>query len=81
MSDRGGTGLRCPICGGGVLRDISYDERVGIAQQSADSDEVIAFTCGHEVRGRGLDDAARDDPNVERRSSEETVEPIEGSTA
>jgi hypothetical protein len=83
MSDRDArtTGLRCPICGEGVLRDVSYDERAGPARQAADSDEVVTFTCGHEIRGRGLDEAARDDTNVERRTSEETVEPVDGDAA
>jgi hypothetical protein len=73
--------LRCPICGVGVLRDVAVDERFGSARQTADSEEIIAFTCGHEVRGRGLDEASRDDPNVERRRSEETVEPVDGDVA
>jgi hypothetical protein len=36
---------------------------------------MLSFSCGHEVPARRLAEAARDDPNVERRTSEETVTP------
>lgn len=69
---------RCPVCGEGVLADISYvreprgdDE----ATQVPESREVQRFTCGHEAIGAALDSADADRLEVERRSSEETVEP------
>jgi hypothetical protein len=68
--------LRCPVCGKGVLRDIAYDENPtdpeGI-KQAPESVEVLTFTCGHEVEAHRLEEAARRDPNVERRESDETV--------
>jgi hypothetical protein len=72
----GRSDLRCPVCGKGVLRDIAYDENPkepdGI-KQAPESVEVLTFTCGHEVEAHRLEEAARRDPNVERRDSEETV--------
>ncbi|HJS26121.1 MAG TPA: hypothetical protein VJ913_03230 [Actinomycetota bacterium] len=74
--DDGRRDLRCPVCGAGVLRDIAYDENPtepsGI-KQAPESLEVLTFTCGHEVEAHRLDEAGRNDPNVERRGSEETV--------
>jgi hypothetical protein len=76
---RGTTGrddLRCPVCGEGVLRDIAYDENPTEpdgGKQAPESVEVLTFTCGHEVEAHRLEEAARRDPNVERRDSEETV--------
>jgi hypothetical protein len=71
-------GLRCPICGEGVLADIAYDEHhppVDPPKQAPESGEVVTFTCGHDVEVGRLADAARDDPNVERRTSEDVVDP------
>jgi hypothetical protein len=70
--------LRCPVCGEGVLRNIAYDEQdpdLAIPKQAPESREVVSFTCGHEVEGRFLAEAARFDPNVERREAEDTVAP------
>lgn len=82
---RGRTDLRCPVCGEGVLGDIAYDDRAPSAspKQSPDSREVLVFSCGHEVEASRLAEVARDDPNVERRQTEDTVGPVEvegGST-
>lgn len=73
-------GLRCPICGEGVLASIAYDEHepeLPLPKQAPQSREVLAFSCGHDVEDRLLAEAARNDPNVERRSVEETVMPID----
>jgi hypothetical protein len=69
--------LRCPVCGVGTLTDIAYDELRGEAGQKQDGDsvEVVTFSCGHEVESARLEEARRDDPNVERRTSEETASP------
>jgi hypothetical protein len=78
-TDRANT-LRCPVCGEGVLADIAYDEHLparSMPKQAPESREVVSFTCGHEVEGRFLAEAARDDPNVERREAEDTVTPPE----
>ena len=75
--------VRCPICHTGVLAAIAYDDRHTSRwppRQTPESVEVLTFSCGHEVRERPLSEAARDDPNVERRTAEETVSrlPTEG---
>jgi hypothetical protein len=76
---RDASDLRCPVCGRGVLSVIAYD-RVGsdeVLRQGPESAEVLVFSCGHEVQARRLGEAARDDPNVERRVADETVLPVE----
>jgi hypothetical protein len=77
VTDRTET-LRCPVCGEGVLADIAYDEHhpgLTMPKQAPESREVLSFTCGHDVEGRFLAEAAGDDPNVERRETEDTVAP------
>jgi hypothetical protein len=65
--------LRCPICGVGRLRDLTYDE--GAPRQEADSRELQQFTCGHEVIGAALSTADTTKLEVEQRQSDETVDP------
>ena len=65
--------LRCPICGVGTLRDITYSE--GTPMQEADSRELQQFTCGHEVIGATLSAADTSKLDVEQRQSDETVDP------
>jgi hypothetical protein len=65
--------LRCPICGVGRLRDLTYDE--GTPMQEADSRELQQFTCGHEVIGAALSTADTTKLDVEQRQSDETVDP------
>jgi hypothetical protein len=69
---------RCPVCDEGVLVDISYMKEPGDGDeptQQPESREVQRFTCGHEVIGAPLASADAERLEVERRSSEETVEP------
>ena len=61
----------CPICGMGTLRQTDFGE------QDAESRETRTFTCGHVVEGDRLDSADADRLTVERRTSEETVTPID----
>lgn len=71
--------MRCPVCGEGVLADIAYDEHhppLPLPKQAPEAREMLTFSCGHEVEARSLADSARDDPNMERRTTEETVEPV-----
>src|SRR5207247_938372 len=72
---------RCPICGRGELRDITFDggtgEVEGTPTQLADSSEVDVYTCGHEVTGASLARADRS-LHVERRASEDTAPAPEG---
>jgi hypothetical protein len=65
--------IRCPICGVGTLRDITYGE--GTPRQEADSRELLQFTCGHEVTGAALSIADTTKLDVEQRHSDETVDP------
>jgi hypothetical protein len=63
-----------------VLGDIAYDEHhpdLGVPKQAPESGEVLTFSCGHEVEERRLAEAARDDPNVERRPTPDTVAPVD----
>jgi formylmethanofuran dehydrogenase subunit E len=75
MSDR--SELRCPICGVGVVADIAYDRDPGAAtpKQSAEADELTTYSCGHQVLGRSLASADAEVLDVERRRSEDTVQP------
>lgn len=69
----------CPYCGLGTLVDLAFDERAGTAgeprQQSADSRQVLTYSCGHREVGGSLASADPDRLDVERRNSEETVDP------
>lgn len=67
----GSTDNVCPLCGKGTLRQVDFGE------QQPESREVRTFTCGHEVEGARLDTADADRLTVERRTSEETVTPVE----
>lgn len=80
MSSRDGSDVHCPVCGVGVLGDIAYDENPAEPsgmKQAPESREVLTFSCGHEVEARRLQEAARRDPNVERRKSDESIEPVD----
>jgi hypothetical protein len=63
-----------------VLADIAYDEhhpRLRLPKQAPESSELLTFSCGHEVEARRLAEAARDDPNVERRAAEDTTDTVD----
>jgi len=69
---------RCPICGIGLLVDITYDAGgTGVVdpKQTADSAQLTRYGCGHVVEGASLASADADRLDVEQRSSEETVAP------
>ena len=71
---------RCPVCGQGVFTDVVYEEPEPGSyepRQSADSYEVLVFSCGHRVTGARLDEAEPDRMTVEERESAETAEPVE----
>jgi hypothetical protein len=44
-------------------------------QQTAETTEVTTYTCGHRVPGPSLAGADAEALNVERRQSEDTVDP------
>ena len=64
---------RCPVCGVGVLRDVGTEDPDRLLRP--DSSVVETYTCGHEVTGPTLATADADRLEVERRTSEETVDP------
>ena len=66
--------ITCPICGKGTLRATDF------GTQQPSSREVLTFTCGHEVEGATLQTADADRLDVERRTSEETVTPVESDS-
>jgi hypothetical protein len=70
--------LRCPVCGIGVLSELSYDQTGGDdgeARQTPSARELTAYSCGHEVPGQALATADPERLDVERRRTEETVDP------
>lgn len=69
--------LQCPLCSRGTLIDIVFDLEPGVSEQiqRPDSREMLLFSCGHRVAGDALDSADADRLDVERRQSEETVDP------
>jgi hypothetical protein len=75
-----GEEVRCPVCGKGVLADITYDDapdRSTPSEQQPESRQLDHYTCGHEVRGAEL--ASADDAlDIEQRNSEETAAPLPG---
>ena len=70
---------RCPICHRGVVADIAFDRDPATAaarpRQGAESTEVTTYSCGHRVAGPSLATADAEVLDVERRKSEDTVEP------
>ena len=76
---------RCPVCGIGVVRDVSFDvtDDPNDVQQRSDSHQLVTYSCGHEVLGGSLASADAEGLAVERRDAEDTVMPIddEGSDA
>jgi hypothetical protein len=79
VSDPDGT--RCPICGEGDLVEIAY-QAAGEFEPThqPDSVEVQVFSCGHRVPGAQLSVADAERLNVERRTSEDTVDPVPDDT-
>jgi hypothetical protein len=72
---------RCPVCNEGDLVEITY-ERAGEFEPNLqpDSVEVQVFSCGHRVSGARLSGADQERLNVERRASEDTVDPLPENT-
>jgi hypothetical protein len=68
---------RCPICGVGTLIDMAFDGggRIGSkAAQTADSRQVVSYSCGHTSKGPRLDTADEVVMEVERRTSKEVTD-------
>jgi hypothetical protein len=72
----------CPICGEGTLTVLRFDEGSAQAQtehqQQPDSHEDLTYSCGHTVVGAALSSADGDRLDVERRTSDVTVDPGPG---
>ena len=74
---------RCPTCGEGTLVDVSFDLDANAeadGSQDADSRQIETYSCGHTIVGERLATADQEALTVERRTSDETVVPIEGDT-
>jgi len=72
---------RCPTCGEGTLVDVSFDLDANAeadGAQDADSRQIETYSCGHTIVGPRLSTADQDALTVERRTSDETVAPVEG---
>ena len=77
MTTTGDDDVRCPECGVGVLTDVAFDDAPdGDIAQRPESREVATYSCGHRVEGPRLGTADAERLDVERRSSEETTEPM-----
>jgi hypothetical protein len=64
---------RCPICGQGVLQELGPEAD---AVQGPETRQRQTYSCGHDVAEPPLEATARDRRlEVERRSTEDTVEP------
>lgn len=64
-----------------MLSDIAFEERIlgaSIHRQDPDSHEVRRFSCGHEWTGTTLATADAVRISAERRTSPDTVDPVEG---
>ena len=57
--------------------DIAFDAQGGRREprQTAESQELLTYSCGHEVRGGSVATADADVLDVERRTSRETAGP------
>jgi hypothetical protein len=68
---------RCPVCGRGVIADISFDQGTsdehGAPMQQPESRQLTSYSCGHSATGPRLETADADALDVERRSSPDTV--------
>lgn len=66
----------CPLCSVGTVTDITHDLDPASLEpaQRAESRELIVYSCGHRVPGPSLASADEERLEVERRSSEDTVD-------
>jgi hypothetical protein len=73
----------CPVCAQGTVADIVFDEAPDTREpiQRAESRELVIYTCGHRVPGASLATADEERLDVERRSSDETVDPGPSQTS
>jgi hypothetical protein len=88
MTNGGPPSFHCPRCGRGELVDISFDAGLrrtpvdpDVPEQGTDTRQVESYSCGHQVLGARLSEADPHHLDVERRTSEETVTPVEAGVA
>lgn len=71
--------LRCPRCGHGVVVDLAFDASAvnddGDTVQDPSVRQLTSYSCGHQVVGSRLETADPAVLDVERRQSDETVDP------
>jgi hypothetical protein len=82
MKNDASPSLRCPRCGRGELADISFDagspsDARHVPEQAEDTRQVESYSCGHQVLGPRLATADPHRLDVERRTSEDTVMPVD----
>jgi hypothetical protein len=73
-----GSDATCPVCGRGFVADIAFDRATGgqpDLRQTAESRELVTYSCGHQVLGASVGTADTDVLDAERRTSRETAEP------
>jgi hypothetical protein len=68
---------RCPVCGEGVLQHLGSED--ADRAQRPESPLIETYTCGHEVTSSPIASADADQLEVERRTSEDTVD-VEGES-
>ena len=69
--------------------DISFDAGppsdapadTGVPEQGTDTRQVESYSCGHQVLGARLSQADPHHLDVERRTSEDTVAPVDAGMA
>jgi len=67
---------RCPICGEGILQHLGTEGPVKEQAQRADTPILETYTCGHTVTEPGMDVSDSEILEVERRRSEDVVDPL-----
>jgi hypothetical protein len=89
MTNDGSPSFHCPRCGRGELVDISFDAVFAsdapagsdVPEQGTDTRQVESYSCGHQVLGARLSQADPHHLDVERRTSEDTVAPVDEGMA
>jgi len=66
---------RCPICGEGILQHLG-PEGPDEQEQRADTPILETYSCGHTVTEPGMDTSDAEVLEVERRRSEDVVDPL-----
>jgi hypothetical protein len=66
---------RCPICGRGILKHLGTEGPPEEQERRADTPILETYSCGHTVTEPGLDTADAEILEVERRESQDVVDP------